>query len=77
MVHPHLVHDARYVERFQREARLAASISHPNVIQVHEVGQDEDTHFMSLEYLPENLQQVVEAEGRLTPERDVDIVHQI
>ena len=39
VLHPHLGRDTSYLERFQREAQLAASISHPNVIRVFEVGQ--------------------------------------
>ncbi len=56
VLHPHLAGDPQYLERFTREARLAASINHQNVVTIHEVGQDADTHFIAMEYLPSSLE---------------------
>ena len=56
VLHPHLAGDSQYVERFTREARLAASINHPNVVTIHEVGQDGNTHFIAMEFLPSSLE---------------------
>ena len=53
VLHPHLAHDASYIERFHREARLTVSIDHPNIVRIFEVEKDEDSHFISMEYLPE------------------------
>ena len=52
VLHPHMTGDSQYLDRFTREARLAASINHPNVVTIHEVGQDADTHFIAMEYPP-------------------------
>ena len=60
VLHPHLTHDADYIKRFQLEAR----ITHPNVINVFEVAQHGDNHFISMEYLPESLSRVLEVQGR-------------
>ena len=65
VLHPHLTHDATYIERFHLKARLSVNITHPNVIGVFEVAQYEDTHFISMEYLPESLHHVLEVEGQL------------
>ena len=40
VLHTHLSEDTTFLERFHREARLAASITHPNVVRIFEVGQD-------------------------------------
>ena len=77
MLHSHLASDAAYLERFRREAHITASIDHPNVIRIFEVGQDGDNYFISMEFLPESLNTMMEAEGRLSPERAVHIVYQV
>ena len=65
MMHPHLGRDTSYVERFHREARMAASINHPNIIRIYEVGEENGAHFMSMEYLPLSLHSLIEAQGQL------------
>ncbi len=46
-----LVRDPDFVAMFLDEARLAARLSHPNVVQTHEVGQEGDQYFIAMEYL--------------------------
>ncbi|HAK94608.1 MAG TPA: hypothetical protein DCM87_06305 [Planctomycetes bacterium] len=41
-----------FVARFMKEARAAARLNHPNVVQVHDAGCEGDTHFIAMEYLP-------------------------
>ena len=65
VLHPTLSGDRTYIERFRREASLAASIDHPNVVKIFEVGQDGDRHFIALEFLPESLSRVVESGGQM------------
>jgi hypothetical protein len=48
---PHLAEDEHFVAMFLDEARLAASISHPNVCQVHELDQVDGQHYIAMEYL--------------------------
>ena len=76
VMHPHLARDAAYLERFHREARLAASIRHPNVIRIFEVGQEGDSHFICMEHLPLSVHDFIEARGQLTIGRAVDICYQ-
>ncbi len=69
VLHPHIANDSDALERFYREARIAASVTHPNVTQIFEVGQDGDYHFISMEYLPISISSLVEAQGSLPVER--------
>lgn len=48
----HLVADASFGERFLREARIVAQLSHQNIVPVYDVGQYQDYHYMAMEYLP-------------------------
>lgn len=45
------VHDEEFIRRFRREAQSAASLSHPNVVSMYDVGQEGDTHFIVMEYV--------------------------
>ncbi|HEX2195464.1 MAG TPA: protein kinase, partial [Actinomycetota bacterium] len=47
-----LAHDARFVARFEREARAAAALSHPNVASVFDYGDDGGTPFIVMELVP-------------------------
>ncbi|MBI1946691.1 MAG: serine/threonine protein kinase [Deltaproteobacteria bacterium] len=48
---PHLAEDPHFVEMFQREARLAASLAHSNVVQVFELGNEGNAHFIAMEHV--------------------------
>jgi len=43
--------DPERVSRFEREARAASALNHPNIITIHEVGQDDGKHFIATEYI--------------------------
>ncbi len=47
----HLAREPGFVEMFLDEARLAALLTHPNVIQIFELGEDQGTYFIAMEYL--------------------------
>ena len=49
---PHLTGDPIFGERFLREAKIIASLNHRNIVPVYEVGQHENFHYLSMEYLP-------------------------
>jgi len=55
VLHPEMARDPQYVERFRREATLAASTDHPNIVQIFEVGQAGGLFFMPMEFLPSSL----------------------
>lgn len=49
---PNLAADSSFSERFVREARIVASLNHPNIITVYDVGVHENRHYIAMEYLP-------------------------
>ena len=77
VLHPHLSRDPAYLERFQREAHLASSLHHPNVIRIFEVGKERDTHFIAMQYVPLTLNHLLKDQAPLPFERAVDIAHQV
>ncbi|BBM83574.1 serine/threonine-protein kinase [Candidatus Uabimicrobium amorphum] len=48
---PHLANNPKLVQRFQREAKLAAQLNHPNLVQIHDVGTFEEYHYIVMEYV--------------------------
>ena len=71
--------DEGFVERFEREARNAAALSHPNVVQIHDRGCSEDGHYyIVMEYVPGGtLKEHVRAEGPLGFEKAAGLAAQI
>jgi serine/threonine-protein kinase len=64
----HLTEDPGHVERFLREARSAASLNHPNIVQIYAVSEEEGRHFFAMEYVTgRSLQQILKSSGPLEP----------
>ena len=61
--------DEQFVERFRREAKNAASLNHPNIVQVYDQGRSESgTYYMAMEYVPGGtLKERIKGEGPLNP----------
>jgi eukaryotic-like serine/threonine-protein kinase len=70
----HLAHDPAFRDRFVREARLAARLVHPNIVQVYDVGEDERGPFIVMEYVDgETLADELMRRGKLPPAEAVAI----
>jgi len=64
----HLTEDPGHVERFLREARSAASLNHPNIVQIYAVSEEDGRHFFAMEYVSgRSLQQILRSSGPLEP----------
>jgi hypothetical protein len=62
VVHPHMAHDRAAIEMLLDEARVAAQISHHNVVQTYELGEASGTYYIAMEYLAgESLSHVLKA----------------
>jgi len=67
---PQWAEDPEALERFRREARTAAKLTHPNIVQVFDTGVEGDVHFLVMEYLPEhNLKQIIAEYAPLPPRK--------
>jgi len=70
--------DEVFLSSFQREARAAAALSHPNIVNVYDVGIDDGTHYIVMELVEgATLKEVVTSQGRLTPRSALGIARQI
>ena len=73
-----LSNDEKFVRRFQREALSASSLSHPNIVEVYDVGEDNGQYFIVMEYIEgKNLKDLLKKRGKLTTTEVVDIMSQI
>ena len=73
-----LADDEKFVRRFQREALNASSLSHPNIVEVYDVGDDNGQYFIVMEYIEgKNLKDLLKKRGKLTVPEVVDIMTQI
>lgn len=78
ILRPQYASDAEFVERFHREARSAASLSHPNVVNIFDVGKEDGIDYIVMEYIPgDNLKNIIKREAPMTIERALDITRQI
>ena len=69
--------DPGFAERFNREARALARLSHPNIVAVHDFGHAGVLHYLVMEFVDGGNLRQIEAAGRLTSEQALAIVPQI
>jgi serine/threonine protein kinase/beta-lactam-binding protein with PASTA domain len=75
IMHGHLADESNFKERFVQEARSAARLAHPNVVNVFDQGQDSDMAYLVMEYLPGmTLRDLLKDYGTLTTEQTLDIM---
>jgi len=78
VMHGHLADDSQYKARFIQEARSAARLAHPNVVNVYDQGQDADTAYLMMEYLPGiTLRDLLSEHKVLTTEQAMDILEAV
>ena len=74
ILHARYVDDAEYVERFRREARAVAQLSHPNIVTVIDRGEDDGRQYIVFELIDgENLKELVKRTGPLPVRRAVEL----
>src|SRR5213075_3011943 len=58
--------DDQFVERFRREAKAAAALSHPNIVSIYDRGETDGTYYIAMEYLDgRSLKELIVARGPL------------
>lgn len=73
-----LANDEKFVRRFQREAIAASSLTHPNIVEMYDVGVDDGNYFIVMEYIDGiTLKSLIKKRGALTLKETIDIMLQI
>ena len=70
--------DQEFIKRFQIEAQSAASLSHPNIVSIYDVSNDNDTHYIVMELIEgQTLKDIINKEGKLDWKKSAEIASQI
>ncbi len=78
VLNPEFASDPSFVERFRREARAAASLSHPNIVAVYDWGREGDTYYIVMEFVDgKTLRELLREGGRLHYRRAAEIASEI
>jgi WD40 repeat protein/serine/threonine protein kinase len=69
--------DPANLERFYREARAVAALNHPNIVRAHDIDQDNQVHYLVMEYVEgDSLQNIIKKQGPLDPGRAAQYIAQ-
>ena len=78
MLYEHFANDPEFIRRFQQEAKAAASLSHPAIVNVYDEGEEDGLYFIIMEYVDGyTLKDIIVRDGRLKPEEAVHVAYQI
>lgn len=73
-----LSNDEKFIRRFQREAIAASSLSHPNIVEMYDVGEDNGNYYIVMEYIDGiTLKQFLKKRGSLTIPEAIDVMLQL
>ncbi len=78
ILHAQLASDEEFLQRFQQEAQGAARLSHPNIVGIYDVGEEQSFHYIVMEYVAgETLKALLPREGPLSVEMSLRIAREI
>lgn len=78
ILHPQFSNDAEFIEKFHREAQGAAKLSHPNIVNIYDVGEEAGCHYIVMEYVAgDTLKNKIQQQGHLSVAESLDIARQI
>ncbi|HKH18352.1 MAG TPA: serine/threonine-protein kinase [Solirubrobacteraceae bacterium] len=78
IIAPDLAEAAGFRERFNREARIAAALQHPNIVTVYDAGEADGLLYLAMQYIEgSDLSTVLRTQGRLRPYRALDVCRQV
>ena len=73
-----LSNDEKFIRRFKREALSVSNLSHPNIVEVYDVGEEEGNYYIVMEYIEgKTLKQLLQKRGALTLTEVIDIMRQL
>lgn len=78
VLQPQFSKDEQFIRRFRREAQAATSLAHPNVVSIYDVGEDDNTYFIVMEYVEgKTLKELIKEKGPLPVEEALDYMEQM
>lgn len=78
ILRPQYAGDTEFVERFRREARSVASLSHPNIVSIYDVGEEFGCYYIVMEYVAgDTLKNIIKNEAPFSVKRSLDYTKQI
>ena len=73
-----LSNDEKFIRRFKREALSVSNLSHPNIVEVYDVGEEDGNYYIVMEYIEgKTLKQLLQKRGALTLNEVIDIMTQL
>jgi len=78
ILRPEFAKDEKFLENFKKESQAAAGLSHPNIVNVYDVGKEGNIHFIVMELIVgKSLSQVIEEKGKLNYKEAISIASQV
>src|SRR5918912_381704 len=78
ILHQQYLGQPEFVRRFEQEAQLAAGLAHPAIVAIYDLGHEDDTYYIVMEYVEgSSLKEVIAREGRLPLDRAVPLIRQL
>ena len=78
ILHEQFQRDQEFIEKFHREAQAAARLSHPNIVNIYDVGVSAGEHYIVMEYVPgTTLKELIQQRGHLEPDEALAITREI
>lgn len=78
ILHAQFSNDAEFIEKFHREAQGAAKLSHPNIVNIYDVGEEGDNHYIVMEYVAgDTLKNRIQKAGHLSAAESLRVAREI
>lgn len=78
ILRPEFINDKDLLDKFRKESQAAASLSHPNIVNIYDVGEEDDIYYIVMEYVDgKTLKQLIKEKGRLPIDETLEFSRQI
>ena len=75
---PEFIHDSKFIDSFRRESQSAASLSHPNIVNIYDVGREGNIHYIVMELIEgRTLSDYIKAQGAMSYPKVIALAKQI